>query len=123
MKYWIEEYHFDGFRFDGVTSMLYHNHGLGENFTGYRQYFSLNTNVEAITYLQLANELVHAVNPFAITIAEDMSGMPGMCDARFAAAVSALITGLSMGIPDFWIRLIKDTPRRGLGSWAGSGMS
>ena len=109
LKYWIEEYHFDGFRFDGVTSMLYHNHGLGENFTSYRQYFSLNTNVEAVTYLQLANELVHAVNPFAITIAEDMSGMPGMCIPIRCGGIG-FDYRLSMGIPDYWIRLIKDTP-------------
>ena len=109
LKYWIEEYHFDGFRFDGVTSMLYHNHGLGESFTSYRQYFSLNTNVEAVTYLQLANELVHAVNPFAITIAEDMSGMPGMCvPIRYGGI--GFDYRLSMGIPDYWIRLVKDTP-------------
>ena len=79
IKYWQEEFHFDGFRFDGVTSMIYRNHGLGENFTGYDKYFSLNTDVEAVTYLQLATELIHAINPFAVAIAEDMSGMPGMC--------------------------------------------
>ena len=79
LKFWLQEYHFDGFRFDGVTSMIYHDHGLGTDFMSYDRYFSLNTNVEAVTYLQLANELIHAVNPFAVTIAEDMSGMPGMC--------------------------------------------
>ncbi len=109
LKYWIEEYHFDGFRFDGVTSMLYHNHGLGESFTSYRQYFSLNTNVEAVTYLQLANELIHAVNPFAVTIAEDMSGMPGMCIPIRSGGIG-FDYRLSMGIPDYWIRLTKDTP-------------
>ncbi len=109
LKYWIEEYHFDGFRFDGVTSMLYQNHGLGESFTSYRQYFSLNTNVDAVTYLQLANELIHEVNPFAITIAEDMSGMPGMCiPIRYGGL--GFDFRLSMGIPDYWIRLVKDTP-------------
>ncbi|MBQ4066351.1 MAG: 1,4-alpha-glucan-branching enzyme, partial [Clostridia bacterium] len=79
LKFWMTEYHFDGFRFDGVTSMLYHDHGLGVNFDSDSKYFSMNTHTEAITYLQLANELIHAVNPFAITIAEEMSGMPGMC--------------------------------------------
>ena len=74
----MTEYHFDGFRFDGVTSMLYHDHGLGVNFDSNDKYFSYNTHVEAITYLQLANDLIREVNPRAITIAEDMSGMPGM---------------------------------------------
>lgn len=107
LKFWLEEYHFDGFRFDGVTSMIYHNHGLGEAFTGYDKYFSLNTNLDAITYLQLANELIHAVNPFALTIAEDMSGMPGMCVPIRSGGIG-FDYRLSMGVPDFWIRLLKE---------------
>ena len=79
LKFWMTEYHFDGFRFDGVTSMLYHDHALGTDFTSDGKYFSYNTDTEAVTYLQLANELIRQVNPKAITIAEDMSGMPGMC--------------------------------------------
>ena len=107
LKFWQEEYHFDGFRFDGVTSMIYQDHGLGANFSSYDQYFGLNTNVDAITYLQLANELVHAVNPFAVTIAEDMSGMPGMALPIRTGGVG-FDYRLSMGVPDFWIRLLKD---------------
>ena len=106
IKYWQEEFHFDGFRFDGVTSMIYRNHGLGENFTGYDKYFSLNTDVEAVTYLQLATELIHAINPFAVAIAEDMSGMPGMClPIRYGGI--GFDYRLGMGVPDFWIRMIK----------------
>lgn len=111
LKFWQEEYHFDGFRFDGVTSMIYQNHGLGENFTDYSQYFGLNTNVDALTYLQLANELIHEVNPFAVTIAEDMSGMPGMALSIRSGGIG-FDYRLSMGIPDFWIRLLKDVPDR-----------
>ena len=108
IKYWQEEFHFDGFRFDGVTSMIYRNHGLGENFTGYDKYFSLNTDVEAVTYLQLATELIHAINPFAVAIAEDMSGMPGMClPIRYGGI--GFDYRLGMGVPDFWIRMIKST--------------
>ena len=107
IKYWQEEFHFDGFRFDGVTSMLYLNHGLGESFVGgYGKYFSLNTDVEAVTYLQLATELIHAVNPFAVAIAEDMSGMPGMClPIRYGGI--GFDYRLGMGAPDYWIRMIK----------------
>ena len=107
LKFWLEEYHFDGFRFDGVTSMIYQDHGLGTSFTSYDQYFGLNTNVDAITYLQLANELVHAVNPFAITICEEMSGMPGMCIPIRSGGIG-FDYRLSMGLPDFWIHLLKD---------------
>ena len=79
LKFWMTEYHFDGFRFADVTSMLYHDHGLGADYASNDPYFSCNTHVEAITYLQLANELIRQVNPRAITLAEDLSGMPGIC--------------------------------------------
>ncbi|MBR5278927.1 MAG: alpha amylase C-terminal domain-containing protein [Clostridia bacterium] len=107
LKYWMDIYHFDGFRFDGVTSMLYHDHGLGSAFTNYGMYFSANTDTEAITYLQLANELIHTVNPKAITIAEDMSGMPGMCVPIPDGGIG-FDYRLSMGIPDLWIKFIKE---------------
>ena len=107
LKYWQEEFHFDGFRFDGVTSMLYHDHGLGVAFTGPEQYFSMNTDTEAITYLQLANELVRQVNPNAITIAEDTSALPGLC-LPIADGGVGFDYRLAMGEPDMWIRLLKD---------------
>ncbi len=107
LKYWMEIFHFDGFRFDGVTSMLYHDHGLGSAFTDYSMYFSMNTDTEAVTYLQLANELVHKINPNAITIAEDMSGMPGMCLPISAGGIGFDFR-LSMGVPDLWIKTIKE---------------
>ncbi len=107
LKYWMEIFHFDGFRFDGVTSMLYHDHGLGSAFTDYGMYFSMNTDTEAVTYLQLANELVHDLNPNALTIAEDMSGMPGMCIAIKDGGIG-FDYRLSMGIPDLWIKFIKE---------------
>ena len=107
LKYWMEVFHFDGFRFDGVTSMLYHDHGLGSAFSNYDMYFSMNTDVEAVTYLQLANELIHAYNPKAITIAEDMSGMPGMC-IKLKDGGIGFDYRLSMGVPDLWIKLLKE---------------
>ena len=109
LKYWMEEFHFDGFRFDGVTSMLYHDHGLGSAFTSYGMYFSLNTDTEAVTYLQLANELIHTLNPKAITVAEDMSGMPGMCLPIQDGGIG-FDYRLSMGVPDLWIKTVKELP-------------
>ncbi|MBO5352807.1 MAG: alpha amylase C-terminal domain-containing protein [Lachnospiraceae bacterium] len=107
LKYWMEVFHFDGFRFDGVTSMLYHDHGLGSAFCNYDMYFSMNTDTEAVTYLQLANELIHQVNPNAVTVAEDMSGMPGMC-LPIADGGIGFDYRLSMGVPDLWIKTIKE---------------
>ncbi len=106
LKFWMTEYHFDGFRFDGITSMLYHDHGLGINFDDNRKYFSYNTHTEAITYLQLANELIRQVNPRAITIAEDMSGMPGMALPIEDGGIG-FDYRLGMGLPDMWIRTVK----------------
>ena len=108
LKYWMEVFHFDGFRFDGVTSMLYHDHGLGSAFTNYGMYFSMNTDTDAVTYLQLANELIHEINPNAITIAEDMSGMPGMCVPVKDGGIG-FDYRLSMGVPDLWIKTIKES--------------
>ncbi len=107
LRYWMETFHFDGFRFDGVTSMLYHNHGLNSVFASYRDYFSLNTNTDAVTYLMLANELVHTIKKDAVTIAEDMSGMPGMCIPIKDGGIGCDYR-LSMGVPDLWIKLIKE---------------
>ncbi len=109
LKYWQTEYHFDGFRFDGVTSMLYRDHGLGTAFTGYEQYFSLNTDTEAVTYLQLANELVRQVNKNAITIAEDTSALPGLAMPISYGGVG-FDYRLAMGEPDMWIKLLKEVP-------------
>ena len=106
LKYWMEEFHFDGFRFDGVTSMMYENHGMCA-FGSYDDYFSMNTNVDARIYLMLANELIHGVNPEAMTVAEDMSGFPGMCLPLEYGGVG-FDYRLAMGIPDIWIKLVKD---------------
>ena len=106
LKYWQEEFHFDGFRFDGVTSMMYENHGYC-NFTEYKDYFSMNTNVDGRIYLMLANELIHGMNEKAITVAEDMSGFPGMCLPLEYGGVG-FDYRLAMGIPDVWIKLVKD---------------
>lgn len=106
-KYWLEEYHFDGFRFDGVTSMLYYSHGLGEAFTNYSDYFNGHEDDNAICYLTLANALIHEVNPNAITIAEEVSGMPGLA-ARISDGGYGFDYRMAMNIPDFWIKTIKE---------------
>ena len=109
LKYWQTEFHFDGFRFDGVTSMLYRDHGLGTAFTDPSQYFSMNTDTEAVTYLQLANELIRQINPNAVTIAEDTSALPGLCLPIQDGGIG-FDYRLAMGEPDMWIRIIKELP-------------
>ena len=106
-KYWLEEYHFDGFRFDGVTSMLYYDHGLGKAFGGYGDYYDGGQDTDAITYLTLANLLIHQVKPTAITIAEEMSGMPGLA-LPFRDGGIGFDYRMAMGIPDYWIKTLKE---------------
>jgi 1,4-alpha-glucan branching enzyme len=107
VKYWLDEYHFDGYRFDGVTSMLYKNHGIGETFDSPWKYFGDSVDNDAVTYLQLANKLIHDIDNQNVTIAEDVSGMPGIC-AKIEDGGIGFDYRLGMGLPDFWIKVLKD---------------
>ena len=106
-KYWLEEYRLDGFRFDGVTSMLYWDHGLGKDFGDYALYFDQGVDENAVTYLALANLLVHEIAPNAITIAEDVSGMAGLAAPLRKGGVGFDFR-MSMGVADHWIKWIKE---------------
>ncbi|GAX82082.1 hypothetical protein CEUSTIGMA_g9510.t1 [Chlamydomonas eustigma] len=107
LRFWIDEFRFDGFRFDGVTSMLYNHHGINIGFSGnYQEYFGLSTNVDAVVYLMLANQMVHELLPDAITVAEDVSGMPTLCRPVAEGGVG-FDYRLGMAIPDKWIQLLK----------------
>ncbi len=108
-RFWLEEYQFDGYRFDGVTSMLYLDHGLERAFTSYDYYFDGGQDGDAIIYLTLANQLIHDVKSDAITIAEEMSGLPGLAEPYKKGGIG-FDYRLAMGIPDYWIKLIKDRP-------------
>lgn len=106
-RYWLDEYKFDGFRFDGVTSMLYTHHGLGKAFTSYDDYFGDDVDKDALTYLAMANELIDAVKPSAITIAEEMSALPGLAGDRAQDGIG-FDYRMSMGVPDLWIKTLKE---------------
>jgi 1,4-alpha-glucan branching enzyme len=107
IRFWLEEYHFDGFRFDGVTSMLYLDHGLHREFSRYDDYFDGNVDHDAVTYLMLANDLIHRLRPEATTIAEDVSGMPGLARSINEGGLG-FDYRLAMGIPDYWQRLLTN---------------
>ncbi len=106
-RFWLDEYRFDGYRFDGVTSMIYLDHGLSRPFGNYEDYFR-DTDEDAIAYLTLANRLIHTVHAGALTVAEDVSGLPGLAAPEAAGGVG-FDYRLAMGVPDFWIKLIKET--------------
>jgi len=107
VRYWLEEFHFDGYRFDGVTSMLYFHHG-STTFDSYEKYFKEGVDWDAVTYLQLANEVIHQFKQNTISIAEDVSGMPGLC-RRPDEGGFGFDFRLGMGIPDYWIKILKET--------------
>ena len=106
-RWWLDEYHVDGFRFDGVTSMLYHDHGLGKSFTSYDDYFGDDVDKDALVYLRLANDVIHAVRPDATTIAEEMSGLPGLAAPTEHGGLG-FDYRLAMGAPDLWIKTLKE---------------
>jgi len=109
IRYWLEEFKIDGFRFDGVTSMLYFDHGLGKAFTCYDDYFSGGLDQEAFSYFIMANKLIHEIKPDAISIAEEVSGLPGLATSYRDGGVG-FDYRMAMGVPDFWIKLIKEVP-------------
>jgi len=108
-RYWLDAFHVDGFRFDGITSMLYTHHGLERAFTGYDDYFNETVDEDALAYLALVNEVIHRLRPDAMTVAEDISGMPGLALPAAAGGIG-FDYRFAMGVPDHWIRLTKDTP-------------
>ncbi|KAL9055759.1 MAG: hypothetical protein Q9206_003020 [Seirophora lacunosa] len=108
LRFWMDEYNFDGFRFDGVTSMLYQHHGIGTGFSGgYHEYFGSNVDEDGVVYLMLANELLHQLYPSCITVAEDVSGMPALCLALSLGGIG-FDYRLAMAIPDLYIKWLKE---------------
>eukprot|EP00959_Pyramimonas_sp_CCMP1952_P268891 5622359-Pyramimonas_sp.AAC.1 len=108
LRWWMEEYKFDGFRFDGVTSMMYTHHGLQYEFTGsYGEYFGMNTDVECMTYLMLANDMLHTLYPDCITIAEDVSGMPTLGRPVIEGGIG-FDYRLQMAIADKWVEVMEE---------------
>jgi 1,4-alpha-glucan branching enzyme len=106
-RYWLDAFKFDGFRFDGVTSMIYRDHGLGKSVGSYDHYFCDNIDEDAVAYLSLANRLIHEVRPDAITVAEEVSGMPGLAAPQSLQGGCGFDYRLAMGVPDYWIKLLK----------------
>lgn len=106
-RYWLDAFKFDGFRFDGVTSMIYRDHGLGQSVASYDHYFCDNIDEDAVAYLSLANLLIHDLRPDAITVAEEVSGMPGLAAPQSLQGGCGFDYRLAMGVPDYWIKLLK----------------
>lgn len=117
-RFWLDEYHIDGFRFDGITSMLYRHHGIGHCFTGYDDYFNGDVDEDAFCYLALANRVIHEIKPYAICIAEDVSGMPGLCAPQTDGGCG-FDYRMAMGVTDYWYKLfdLRDEDWNMFGLW------
>lgn len=110
INYWMTEFQIDGYRFDGVTSMIYKHHGIGYGFTGnYSEYFNENLDKDSVVYLMLANTLMKQINPKSISVAEDVSGIPGLCRG-ISEGGFGFDYRLAMAVPDMWIKLLKEQP-------------
>jgi len=109
LAWFMDEYLFDGFRMDAVTSILYHHHGINYGFSGdYREYFGLHIDLDGVVQLMLSNHIVHEIYPDAIMVAEDVSGMPTLCRTIKDGGIGFDFR-LNMYIPDMWIKLLKET--------------
>ncbi|MCL7030546.1 hypothetical protein MKW94_014177 [Papaver nudicaule] len=105
LKWWVEEYQIDGFHFHSLSSMIYTHNGFAA-FTGdMEEYYNQYVDKDALIYLILANEMLHELNPNIITIAEDATHYPGLCEPTsegglgfdFYANVSVVKTLLGNG--------------------------
>jgi len=106
-RFWLDEYRIDGYRFDGVTSMIYTHHGLEKAFTSYKDYYKNDVDKDALVYLRMANQLIHTLRPDALTVAEEMSGMPGVAGPIGCGGLG-FDYRLAMGSPDLWIKTLKE---------------
>jgi len=76
--YWLEEYHADGLRVDGVSSMLYLNFGNNEGTPARHNRYGGLEDVDAIEFLRQVNTAVGTVCPGCFTVAEESTAWPGV---------------------------------------------
>ncbi len=73
--FWLDKYHIDGLRVDAVASMLYLDYSREEG-QWMPNRFGGRENLDAISFLRKANEVVHGIFPGILTIAEESTSWP-----------------------------------------------
>lgn len=115
--WFAEAYRVDGFRFDAVSTALYRHRSLdghGRFDKGLDDYFGPNSgmDVAALTYFKLVNLLTHElVQPPLVTIAEEHSGLPGLCAPVLERGVGFDFRQ-AMGLAPLWERLLSTPSAR-----------
>ena len=74
--FWLGQYHADGLRVDGVSSILYLNFGIDNEADKIFNENGGEEDLDAVEFLQLTNEAVAQYFPGAMTIAEESTAWP-----------------------------------------------
>ena len=74
--YWLDEYHADGLRVDGVTSMLYLNFGISDKSKMRFNKYGDETDLEAVEFLKEFNYMIGNEIKGAVTVAEESTAWP-----------------------------------------------
>ncbi|MCQ4638318.1 1,4-alpha-glucan branching protein GlgB [Anaerovorax odorimutans] len=74
--FWLEEYHVDGLRVDGVSSLLYLNYGIDDPSQKKYNAQGGEENLHAKAFLQKLNETIGRLFPDVFTIAEESTAWP-----------------------------------------------
>ncbi|KAH9622869.1 hypothetical protein KSS87_007872 [Heliosperma pusillum] len=109
LTWWIEQYHIDGFQFHSIPSMIYTHNGFA-TFTGdLEEYCNQYVDRDALMYLILANDILHALHPNIITIAEDATLYPGLCEPSSQGGLG-FDYYVNLAAPEMWLSLLENVP-------------
>ncbi|KAG8075748.1 hypothetical protein GUJ93_ZPchr0006g43795 [Zizania palustris] len=109
LNWWVTEYHIDGFQFHSLSSMLYTHNGFS-TFTGaMEEYCNQYVDKDALIYLILANEMLHELHPDIITIAEDATFYPGLCEPTTQGGLG-FDYWVNLSIPEMWLWHLENVP-------------
>ncbi|XP_058788144.1 1,4-alpha-glucan-branching enzyme 3, chloroplastic/amyloplastic [Vicia villosa] len=109
LNWWIEEYQIDGFQFHSLSSMIYTHNGFA-SFTGdLEEYSNQYVDKDALLYLIMANEILHVLHPNIITIAEDATYYPGLCEPTSQGGLG-FDYYVNLSAPEMWSTFLETVP-------------
>ncbi|CAL5392773.1 unnamed protein product [Camellia sinensis] len=109
LNWWVVEYQIDGFQFHSLASMIYTHNGFA-SFTGdMEEYCNQYVDKDALIYLILANEILHALHPSIITIAEDATLYPGLSEPTSLGGLG-FDYFVNLSASEMWSSLLENVP-------------